>query len=182
MWTAWTAEALEILRKLALEGRSASVIAAALGATSRSAVIGKANRVGIKLNGRKGSATVAAQARPARQRLGAIPRPRIVSCERTLIPAVSRERETETPWIFAEAQVGEMRRVGFPEIRAFECRWPLGDPTQDDFVYCGLEAAKGRSYCAGHCRIAYRSPKARTREGRREWRWPRKKRESMAAA
>jgi len=182
MWTAWTAEALEVLRKLALEGRSASVIAAALGATSRSAVIGKANRVGIKLNGRKGSAPIAKQAGPGRSRLAAIPHPRVVSRERTLIPAVFREREREAEWIFAEAQVGEMRRVGFPEIRAFECRWPLGDPTQEDFAYCGLEAAKGRSYCAGHCRIAYRSPKARAKEGRREWRWTRRKRESMAAA
>ena len=75
MWTAWTAEALEVLRKLALEGRSASVIAAALGATSRSAVIGKANRVGIKLNGRKGSAPIAKQAGPGRSRLAAIPHP-----------------------------------------------------------------------------------------------------------
>ena len=47
----WTSEAVENLKRLALEGRSASVIAAALGAASRCAVIGKANRIGIRLNG-----------------------------------------------------------------------------------------------------------------------------------
>ncbi len=47
----WTAEAIETLIRLALEGRSASFIAAALGAASRNAVIGKANRIGVKLNG-----------------------------------------------------------------------------------------------------------------------------------
>ena len=47
----WTEAAIETLRQLALEGKSASVIAAAIGAPSRNAVIGKANRIGIKLTG-----------------------------------------------------------------------------------------------------------------------------------
>ena len=47
----WTAEAVEDLKKLALEGKSAAGIAAALGVGSRNAVIGKASRIGIKLNG-----------------------------------------------------------------------------------------------------------------------------------
>ena len=52
----WTAEAVEDLKKLALEGKSASHIAAALGVGSRNAVIGKASRIGIKLNGGGGAA------------------------------------------------------------------------------------------------------------------------------
>jgi hypothetical protein len=47
----WTEQTVETLKKFALEGRSASWIAAALGAPSRNAVIGKANRIGVKLNG-----------------------------------------------------------------------------------------------------------------------------------
>ncbi len=47
----WTEETIEVLKRLALEGRSASLIALALGAASRNAVIGKANRIGIRLNG-----------------------------------------------------------------------------------------------------------------------------------
>ena len=47
----WTEAAIETLKQLALEGKSASSIAAALGAPSRSAVIGKANRIGVKLTG-----------------------------------------------------------------------------------------------------------------------------------
>ena len=52
----WTAEAVEDLKRLALEGKSASHIAAALGVGSRNAVIGKASRIGIKLNGGGGAA------------------------------------------------------------------------------------------------------------------------------
>ncbi len=47
----WTDAAIETLRQMALEGRSASAIAVALGAPSRNAVIGKANRIGVKLTG-----------------------------------------------------------------------------------------------------------------------------------
>ena len=47
----WTETAIETLRQMALEGKSASSIAAALGAPSRNAVIGKANRIGVKLTG-----------------------------------------------------------------------------------------------------------------------------------
>src|ERR1700734_2433611 len=61
----WTAEAVEDLKKLALEGKSASHISAALGVGSRNAVIGKASRIGIKLSGGGGSAR-GGGGRPAR--------------------------------------------------------------------------------------------------------------------
>ena len=67
----WTVEAVEDLKRLALEGRSASVIAAALGASSRNAVIGKASRIGIKLmGGGRASALGKTQASARRAQLG----------------------------------------------------------------------------------------------------------------
>jgi GcrA cell cycle regulator len=166
----WTEDTIEALRKLALEGRSASAIAAALGAPSRNAVIGKANRIGIKLTGHWKCAA------PGGPRIGverpprpATSRSKSVASKRSLVPVLSRERERKPSWIFAEAEVGEMRRIGLAEIRAVQCRWPLGDPTGEDFAYCGLQVAKGRSYCAGHCRMAYRPPNARATSER--WGW-----------
>jgi GcrA cell cycle regulator len=55
-----------------------------------------------------------------------------------------------------------MRRLRFEDIREFACRWPLGDPRSGDFAYCGLTPAEGQSYCAGHCRMAYRPPQTRS--------------------
>ncbi len=79
----WTDEAIDTLRRLALEGRSASSIAAAIGAPSRNAVIGKANRIGVKLGGSACSAPCAARAGAERPRR-AIPRPEPLSGGRTL--------------------------------------------------------------------------------------------------
>jgi GcrA cell cycle regulator len=167
----WTAEAVEDLKKLALEGKSASHISAALGVGSRNAVIGKASRIGIKLNG-GGPASVRrkAPASARRSQWAAIPHlpgaaaragdPRVIPGSQ---PGDGEERKAA--WKLGEAEVGEMRRVRFEEIREFACRWPLGDPKTGEFAYCGLMPAKGQSYCAGHCRMAYRPP---TRESQRE--------------
>jgi GcrA cell cycle regulator len=173
----WTTEAVEDLKRLALEGRSASVIAAALGAASRNAVIGKASRIGIKLNGGgPGSGRGKAQARAGRAQWDAIARPRPGTGKphpaRALevIPG-ARPRDGEAsdaPWPFGEAEVGEMRRVRFEEMREFACRWPLGDPKAGEFAYCGLAPLRGHSYCAGHCRMAYRPAEARPGRSRPE--------------
>jgi len=170
----WTADAIEALRQLALEGRSASAIAAAIGAPSRNAVIGKANRIGIKLTGSnwKHAAPRAARAGVDRPRRAAFPRLNPISCQRAPALAPPRERVRKATWMFAEAEVGEMRRIGLEAISEGDCKWPLGDPAEEDFAYCGLEAARGQSYCAGHCRMAYRTPNARAaRDGRHWMRW-----------
>lgn len=30
------------------------------------------------------------------------------------------------------------------------CRWPLGDPAEPDFAFCGARKLPGRSYCPAH--------------------------------
>jgi GcrA cell cycle regulator len=159
----WTEEAIKVLRRLALEGRSASVIALALGAASRNAVIGKANRIGIRLNG-DGRASPPSWAGAGAHRLPSAAVPHSAR-------ALSRDsrEERKAAWAFVETEVGEMRRVRFDDIRQAECRWPLGDPRSGDFAYCGLTPAEGSSYCAGHCRMAYRPPTARPSRRERPW-------------
>ncbi len=168
----WTEQSIESLRRFANEGRSAAWIAVALGAPSRNAVIGKANRIGIKLNGGQvrsnlepprpdtawGPKRIRSSVEDSRSdgRLGQSPRGRLVSRARSRVPAIPREKLRVDRWMYAKAEVGEMRRVALAEIAEVECRWPIGDPLQDDFAYCGLPIARGHTYCAGHCRIAYR--------------------------
>jgi GcrA cell cycle regulator len=48
-----------------------------------------------------------------------------------------------------------------PQCSLFEltedaCRWPIGDPGQSGFAFCGEEtAAIGLPYCPAHCLVAY---------------------------
>ena len=164
----WTAEAVEDLKKLALEGKSASHISAALGVGSRNAVIGKASRIGIKLNGGGGaSARGKGPARVARPQWtaaryappGADPQRSGAAAARDL--HVSPGDSGAAGKTFGVIEIGEMRRLRLEDIRDSACRWPLGDPRSGDFAYCGLTPVGGQSYCAGHCQMAYRSPHAR---------------------
>ena len=170
----WTEQTVETLKQMALEGKSASWIAAALGAPSRNAVIGKANRIGIKLNGTSHAAVGEGPPPPsnpwgarritvARSRFDGETRGEILwrspaPRPRSRAAAVARERKRTDRLMFQTAEVGEMRRVGFADIGEAQCRWPLGDPMQEDFAFCGLQASRGHAYCAGHCRLVYRWP------------------------
>jgi GcrA cell cycle regulator len=161
----WTAEAVEDLKKLALEGKSASHISAALGVGSRNAVIGKASRIGIKLCGGMGAPVRGKELHRAPRPKWAPARPRVdapssraaVALHSVAPPGADRS----TGKIFAVAEIGEMRRLRLEDIRDSTCRWPLGDPRSGDFAYCGLPPVGGQSYCAGHCQMAYRSSHAR---------------------
>jgi GcrA cell cycle regulator len=160
----WTAEAVEDLKKLALEGKSASHISAALGVGSRNAVIGKASRIGITLGGGRGPATRKALAGRPQWANAACPQPASDnSSSNVALASAHRVKPVEerAAWTHGDAEIGEMRRVCLEDIREFACRWPLGDPRSGEFAYCGLTPAKGQSYCAGHCRMAYRAPQAR---------------------
>ena len=35
------------------------------------------------------------------------------------------------------------------------CNWPIGDPGDADFRFCGQPASSGKPYCAEHCAKAY---------------------------
>ncbi len=158
----WTDEAVESLKRLATEGLSASAIAATIGAESRNAVIGKANRIGIALQGGRGG-RAPGSVRPAAASYRPAAPARIVQSRASAPPL---ELARKAAWRFAGAEVGDMRRVRFADMRDAACRWPLGDPKSGEFAYCGLKAAEGRAYCAGHCRMAYRPPDARARDAR----------------
>lgn len=56
--------------------------------------------------------------------------------------------------------IPESRRVSIGELTFTSCRWPLGDPRDDDFAFCGADRANpyddSNAYCAGHAAIGYR--------------------------
>jgi GcrA cell cycle regulator len=42
------------------------------------------------------------------------------------------------------------------------CKYPIGDPTDPDFAFCGRSAACG-PYCQDHARLAYQPSQAKKR-------------------
>ena len=44
------------------------------------------------------------------------------------------------------------------------CRWPIGDPQQSDFHFCGRKKVTGLPYCEFHARRAFQPPQPRRRD------------------
>jgi GcrA cell cycle regulator len=47
------------------------------------------------------------------------------------------------------------------ELTENTCRWPIGDPGNPDFFFCGGQTISSLPYCAYHARLAYQPPNAR---------------------
>src|SRR6478672_5168326 len=107
----WTDERVELLKKLWLEGHSASQIAKQLGGVTRNAVIGKVHRLG--LSGR------AAPSQPSRQVL----RPATVHHH---APRRVEPRALPTP--VATVYPEEPGSATVLTLGAHMCKLPIGDP------------------------------------------------------
>lgn len=152
----WTDERVEMLKRLWLDGLSASQIAKQLGGVTRNAVIGKVHRLG--LSGRAApshpSRTTFKAPRPARPASQPAPRPRTIE-PRALQPAAPR------PVPFVELPgTATVLTLG-----AHMCKWPIGDPSTDNFTFCGRRAGDEGPYCIDHARVAYQPPQSRKKAG-----------------
>lgn len=177
----WTDERVDVLKKLWMEGLSASQIAGELGqGVTRNAVIGKVHR--LKLSGRAKPATSAARARPANRpsRRGRVSSPstsnmgtmrrRSVSAAPVTMgaTALKQSEAVDAELYVAPAQVQEIfipvgERIGLLGLNEETCKWPIGDPLNTDFHFCGQNSLENKPYCEFHSRRAYHTVDRRKR-------------------
>lgn len=166
----WSEARVELLKKLWAEGLSASQIAAEMGGVTRNAVIGKVHRLG--LSGRaKSPSSNAPRARKTPTRAPSHPlghgHGHSIRGNTALAPMLRLDVDPfaeEAPIPRDDVVVPMSERVTIMELRESMCRWPLGDPTKEEFRFCGGRSAIGMPYCAYHARIAYQPPADRRRD------------------
>lgn len=152
----WNPERVAQLRAFIGAGMTCSQIAAEIGVT-RNAVIGKIHRLGLG-PGRP----AAALGRPCPPRTR---RPRLPS-QRQMLRLISADAPHALDGaVSAAASVDSTQGCSLLDLGQDKCRWPVSERARDgsaaDFVFCGNEAIAGFSYCAGHARMAYRTPERR---------------------
>ncbi|MBU6443709.1 MAG: GcrA cell cycle regulator [Alphaproteobacteria bacterium] len=138
----WTDERVEQLRSLWTEGLSASQIARVLGGVTRNAVIGKVHRLGL--------AGRASPSRSERPRLAMTPKAP-VRAHAPAAPVVE-----EDPVILDDGSFATVLT-----INDRMCRWPIGDPSENEFHFCGRKPKNGSPYCEAHARKAYQPQQPR---------------------
>ena len=176
----WTDERVEMLKKLWMEGLSASQIAGELGeGVTRNAVIGKVHR--LKLSARAKPTNAAPRPRPAAVRpaastprivrpaapsvggfaaaASAKPRPPMSRPQVVGATALAVEPELENELYVAPATtelfIPEDKRLSLLQLNEQTCKWPIGDPLNKDFYFCGQHSLDSGPYCDFHSRKAY---------------------------
>jgi GcrA cell cycle regulator len=156
----WTDERVATLKKLWLEGLSASQIAKQLGGVTRNAVIGKVHRLG--LSGR------ATPSQPARTVFKAPRAPRPVSQAPAAPRRVAAEASAPMPAPRPVYRVEEPGSATVLTLGAHMCKWPIGDPSTESFTFCGRRASDGAPYCIEHAQVAYQPQQTKKKAGPNE--------------
>lgn len=136
-WDDARLEALrDMLEKGASSGHAAAMLSERFGADiTRNMVIGMAARRGMKMASPKRAA------RPKPKPFNPAPAPKVT------------------------VAIPESARVSLHDLRAGMCRFPIGDPKDEGFGFCGAPALDGKSWCA-RCHSIVFQP-ARPRAARR---------------
>jgi len=195
----WTDERVEKLKELWGEGMSASQIAKALGGVTRNAVIGKVHRLGLSNRGAAPASSPAApedpkpapkaakaapvKEKPAEDTKEAAseaeePKPAPAPVARNQ-PAIRDATQPRAPGLptpeeqAARATLAEIekmaRRLDLLSLTERTCKWPIGDPTEENFHFCGLPSVPGKPYCEHHVAVAFQpmsTRRDRARAGR----------------
>ncbi len=151
---AWTAERAERLKNLWMSGAlSCSAIGSLLG-VSRSAVIGKGNR--MKLPAKK-------KAPPPQY---PAPGQRKLTHARKPDPPRPSRNASNQPWRLPQPDCEATAAVDLPPDQSdcavtilgltdSTCRWPIERPAEP-MLYCGAAPIDGLSYCPRHHRLAHK--------------------------
>lgn len=150
---AWTEDRVEILTKLWAEGLSASQIAKRLGGVTRNAVIGKVHRLGLSGRAKPSRPKTVSRAKPAAK--PSTPKPRVVRKTAPVVKAPPAPPPVEAKPL----PNGEFATI--LTIRDHMCKWPIGDPGESDFRFCGRRVKDKEPYCEAHCSVAYQPSRRR---------------------
>ena len=146
----WTDDVVEYIKKQWMDGKSATIIARAIGINSRSAVLGKLNRLGL-IGKREIVKKVYRHVR----------KPRIPQNKTVMGMRQSSQRERIKAALSYDQAVNvikkepDVARVKFNDLQDHHCRYPVGDPVDENFGYCGDQKIPGISYCATHARRCF---------------------------
>ena len=180
---AWTDQMVEDLKIMWKQGLTTAEIGKRLG-VSKNSIVGKVHRLGlsgrpspIKKKEDKNTATA-----PASE-VKKTPVEKIVKAEKTETPkpakeivkepvkvATKEEIKIEEPVVVVkpvekeDTKVSECQKsdfnknaktVSLTELDNHTCRWPIGDPKDENFHFCGRKVRIGQTYCDEHSLIAY---------------------------
>lgn len=165
---AWTDEMVEQLRAMWKEGLTTGEIGKRLG-VSKNSIVGKVHRLGLsgrpspikKKDDSETSAENTSKAAPKavkESKEKAAKENSEPKTEKTEKPAAKENAPQPKAEVKAEAPSVPHRhngKTGLTDLDNHTCRWPLGDPKDESFHFCGKKVRIGQTYCDEHANVAY---------------------------
>ena len=161
---AWTDEMVEELKRLWAEGVTTGEIGRRLN-ISKNSIVGKVHRLG--LSGRPSPIKKKSEEAPAKP-AAKTPEPAAVKSK----PAAPKVQPQPSSAEASEEDIKLAKSLNIPsadntkkeflsliDLDNHTCRWPIGDPKDENFHFCGRKVRLGQTYCEEHAAIAYVSKK-----------------------
>lgn len=147
---AWTEEMIDSLKQMWKEGLTTTEIAKRLG-VSKNSIVGKVHRLNLK-----------ARPSPIKKKEEVVVAPEVtVAKEEETVKQVAKpiKKINISPINVSNEKVKkENSYLKLTELDNHTCRWPIGDPRDDNFCFCGKAVRSGQTYCEEHSAIAYVKP------------------------
>lgn len=157
---AWTDEMVEELRKMWKDGLTTGEIGKRL-SVSKNSIVGKVHRLG--LSGRPSPIK--------KKEEGTSSAPKAEKKETPAKPTSKPTKEAPSPANQKAEKAAEIEKpcpkgyhlkaghkASLADLDNHTCRWPLGDPKDENFHFCGKKVRIGQTYCEEHSAIAYVKP------------------------
>jgi GcrA cell cycle regulator len=150
----WDQSRVERLKTLWADGLSCSEIAAELGGVTRNAIIGKVHRLGLSGRVKVRTPRAARIPRPRKPQLARAARMRRAAMGEFADPLTAAGIEAEPLPEFDDSQIPVEQRRTLLQLTDETCRYPVGDPHDAGFFFCGAQTFEDSPYCADHaCRV-----------------------------
>ena len=140
----WKEEEAALAKELYNKGNSASEISTIIG-KSRNAILGRLFRDGVL---QKGKYSNRAPRIPTKRKQALTPVPK---AERK--PSLPIAMLDQVAFKVPRSRLANGRSGGFVTVETLSnntCRWPIGNPANPDFHFCGHEPEEGKPYCKYH--------------------------------
>ncbi len=140
MKNAWSEKEINTLKEMWSQGKTGNEISKVLDNKSRSSVLAKARN--LNLSSRVGKKTCSENLGNKEQHTG---KNTDVQKPEKYKPNPKRQKISNTAY-------GD--KCTLKELKSNQCVWPVGDPKDSDFGFCGAQCGSNR-YCEEHSSIAY---------------------------
>ncbi len=160
----WSAEAKDYVKRKYAGGLSASQVAAGLAvefniSATRNAVIGVIHRNGWS----RGDGAYKSNSLPGRRAAAA---KRVLSAPRFVPPQLRSgglvggggEVPPALPMPKGDDPADYDKLYTLVELETHQCKWPVGEPRDPSFGFCGAKRVPGLPYCQGHAARAFVDP------------------------